>query len=61
VTEPRCIHLIGAGGGRICFLHTVRGEVLASGDAKVRKGAVAVVVPALGGGRLHYTPPTPAP
>lgn len=34
ITEPRCIHLIG--GGRICFLHAVRGEVLVSGDRQVR-------------------------
>lgn len=34
ITEPRCIHLIG--GGRICFLHAVRGEVLVSGNNKVR-------------------------
>lgn len=32
ITEPRCIHLIG--GGRICFLHAVRGEVLVSGNNK---------------------------
>jgi hypothetical protein len=32
-TEPRCVHLIG--GGRICFLHAVRGEVLVSGDKQV--------------------------
>lgn len=33
ITEPRCIHIIG--GGRICFLHAVRGEVLVSGDTEV--------------------------
>ena len=33
ITEPRCIHLLG--GGRICFLHAVRGEVLVSGDSQV--------------------------
>lgn len=31
ITEPRCIHLIA--GGRICFLHVVRGENVVSGDA----------------------------
>lgn len=35
MTEPRCIHLLG--GGRICFLHAVRGEVLVSGDIQVRE------------------------
>jgi hypothetical protein len=35
ITEPRCIHLLG--GGRICFLHAVRGEVLVSGDRQVRR------------------------
>jgi hypothetical protein len=38
ITEPRCIHLLG--GGRICFLHAVRGEVVVSVDEQVSSTAV---------------------
>jgi hypothetical protein len=31
MTEPRCIHVLG--GGRVCFLHAVRGEVMVSNNA----------------------------
>lgn len=37
ITEPRCLHLLG--GGRICFLHAVRGETLVSGDTQVRSSS----------------------
>lgn len=40
MTEPRCIHLLG--GGRICFLHAVRGEVMVSNNS-TKPGVLEVV------------------
>lgn len=40
ITEPRCVHLLT--GGRVCFLHSVRGEVLVSNDT-AKPGVLQIV------------------
>jgi hypothetical protein len=38
VDMPYCHHLLGRQGGRICMVHSVRGEEMAGSNPRVSKG-----------------------